>query len=455
MIGLDIGTSYIKLCLLDEAGTRLMQCRKQSPTFSEAHVIDTTYASTLFDSIENTLQRVIKHSIQCRCTPLALAITGVSPVLVAFDPDNPGEATTIPYWYIPSIDGTSVGIERTIRRIEYLTAYTNLKKRRATFLVDLIGYLNYRLTGNLSMNSITAGEIGISEDRSSDAVKSDLEHLFPGIPLQSPSDICGRATLRTGYSTAHVQVCVGATDSFGAAIAGRCTVSGSHMIYLGTFGSLMTVTQDLLPTLSHKVAIPTLPYRWSLSVPRFGPEVEHFASGKFPSVNTLSSLQEMDKFAAMSRPGANGILFHVPIWDRLGADHGHFGFVSRDNTTVYSKSAQARAVLEGLGHRIVVSRLVEDSMAAGCGVAGGGARSATWAQTLADVLGLPLRVSSSTPDAWPAAFIAGTALGWEHLMSEIGGALKVFRPNIKDHAKASETSEFASKWYAQNGWPTR
>ena len=113
------------------------------------------------------IQRLIGDAIVCASrkgqSVLAAAITAISPVLILFDPLDPDRAIAMPYWHLPSVDAAASGLDRTIRRIRMLRTKGVEARLSCPVICDLIGYLNFRLTGHLAVNSITAGELGFVE----------------------------------------------------------------------------------------------------------------------------------------------------------------------------------------------------------------------------------------------------------------------------------------------------
>ncbi len=123
----------------------------------------------------------------------------------------------------------------------------------------------------------------------------------------------------------------------------------------------------------------------------------------------------MDALAAGVRPGADGLLFHpylqgerAPYWDPLlRAD-----FIGL--TISHGKAHFARALYEGIGFSI--RDLLEAARGLGLNfgtirLMGGGARSATWRQIIADITGLTVERTESADASFGAALIAGIGTG--------------------------------------------
>src|SRR5690606_16865287 len=100
----------------------------------------------------------------------------------------------------------------------------------------------------------------------------------------------------------------------------------------------------------------------------------------------------MDKAAGSISPGANGLLFHpylqgerTPYWDPLLL--GDFLGI----TFAHDRSHFVRALYEGIAFSLydVLLALEEQGKSMGeARIIGGGSRSATWRQIVADVLGI-------------------------------------------------------------------
>ena len=132
----------------------------------------------------------------------------------------------------------------------------------------------------------------------------------------------------------------------------------------------------------------------------------------------------MDALAATAPVGSEGLLFHpylqgerAPHWDpKLRADfvgvtmqHGRAHFARALYEGIAYAIRDAMTVAEGLGMRYDTIRLI-----------GGGARSATWRQIMADVLGRQITVPANGDASFGAAMIAGIGVG---VFTDVGDAV--------------------------------
>jgi xylulokinase len=124
---------------------------------------------------------------------------------------------------------------------------------------------------------------------------------------------------------------------------------------------------------------------------------------------------EMDALAAEVPPGSRGLIFHpylqgerAPYWDPLlRAD-----FLGL--TMQHGRAEIARAVYEGIA--MSIRDLVEQARGVGqemgeVKLIGGGAKSATWRQIIADVTGLPMSIPGNGDASFGAALVAGVGAG--------------------------------------------
>ena len=128
-----------------------------------------------------------------------------------------------------------------------------------------------------------------------------------------------------------------------------------------------------------------------------------------------AAFAEMDRLASEIAPGAEGLLFHpylqgerAPYWDPfLRAD-----FIGM--TMQHGKAHFARALYEGVAFSI--RDLLETAKGFGLEfgatrLIGGGSRSATWRQIMADVTGLSIEKPENGDASFGAALVAGIGIG--------------------------------------------
>ena len=129
-----------------------------------------------------------------------------------------------------------------------------------------------------------------------------------------------------------------------------------------------------------------------------------------------AAFEEMDRLAGGVAPGSEGLIFHpylqgerAPYWDPLLRGD----FIGM--TMQHSRAHFARALYEGIAYSI--RDLLEAARALGLSfgtikLMGGGARSATWRQIIADVTGLAVERPGNGDASFGAALVAGVGVGF-------------------------------------------
>lgn len=152
----------------------------------------------------------------------------------------------------------------------------------------------------------------------------------------------------------------------------------------------------------------------------------------------------LDTAAATAGPGAGGLLFlpHLngqwaPHWD--ASLRGAFVGL----TAAHGRGHLARAVMEGVA--FALRDAIDEARARGLRLhelrlLGGGSRSATWTQALADVLDCTLSVPEQRSAAWGAALLTGIGAGfWPARADAIAPHVRIVQRCEPDPARREHT----------------
>jgi len=160
------------------------------------------------------------------------------------------------------------------------------------------------------------------------------------------------------------------------------------------------------------------------------------------SETPADAFNEMDRLAATIDPGSDGLLFHpylqgerAPYWDPdLRAD-----FIGL--TIQHTRAHLARAVYEGIAFSIrdLISDATDKGLEiSGARLIGGGARSETWSQIMADVTGLALEIPTQGDASFGSALVAGIGIGefvdTDEAIKRCVKIERVVKPNVKTTA---------------------
>jgi sugar (pentulose or hexulose) kinase len=313
-------------------------------------------------------------------------------------------------------------------------------------ITDLVGYLNWCLTRELTINSISLAEMGMI------AGVVDCEALSVGDGIAPRLVAAGQEIGGTSeWSAAELGVSAGipvgggCPDSMGSVVGAGLLHASEAMLYLGTFGSLLYLESDVDAILDAP-SCSALPFRWLLSVPGLGPKLESLSSEWFGVGNVVTRLHELDSAAAKSKPGAGGSLFLLPRWKDGMHAVGAFSFVRGRDGAVGDIPRRSRAVLEGLGY---ASYAIVGQFSKPLKVSGGGARSRSWLGALSSVLGVDICAQEMCWEATGTADIAARLL-WKGSISRpwyrSEGIVRADRELIQDNR--NRTTEL----YQMNGW---
>jgi xylulokinase len=281
-------------------------------------------------------------------------------------------------------------------------------------------YLRYRLTGAWATDFSDAigalmadNETGTWSPELIDLIGLNPEILPPILPASAiAGTITPEAAAHTGLK-AGTPVVVGSNDTTVEFFGVGATRPGIGGVKLATAGVLYLATQGpaVFPPIS--------------CYPHIMPGLYYTATGTNSCASAHRWLRDlmftdggftlMDEQAAQTPRGARGLLFHpylqgerAPYWDPLlRAD-----FVGL--TISHGQPEFARALYEGLAFSIrdLLNAARELGLSFGTiRLMGGGARSATWRQIIADVTGLTIERTESADASFGAALLAGLGIG--------------------------------------------
>lgn len=235
-------------------------------------------------------------------------------------------------------------------------------------------------------------------------------------PVREPTAIAGQLTPQAATCcglAVGTPVVVGSNDTTVEFFGVGCLEPGQTAIKLATAGVLfLAVDRPLVvPPISCYPHI--LPERYYLATGTNACASAHrwVRDRCFPEL----SFEAMDALASEAPAGSGGILFHPylqgergPHWD----PHLRGNFLGL--SMAQERSHLARAVYEGIAYSI--ADLLDDARAKSlefgpARLLGGGGRSATWRQILADVTGLSMEIPETADASFGAALLAGVGVG--------------------------------------------
>lgn len=322
------------------------------------------------------------------------------------------------------------------------------------------GYINYRLTGTLTLDPVHAALLQLRDYTSGEwsAALCDLcgvepahfPPIFPGHHVQG--EVTREAAEATGLLPG-TPVMAGGVDGSAAALEAGAVYPGMAAEMTGTSTVLLMpndghVTEPAFIAMPH--AVPGVDLLLGAMVAS-GASLRWFRD-QFGQIETQAGAQMgIDPFDLLTQQAAqvdsNGLIFlpymmgeRAPIW-HTQARGVFFGL-----TLATPRAALIRALLEGtafaLRHNVDVARQAGVQINEIRSV-GGGTRSSLWNQIKADVLGLPVLLPRTSVGApFGNAMLVGMGLGY---YPDIGQALKDivqvrtrYEPDQANHRRYSE-----------------
>lgn len=437
-LGIDLGTSALKVLLLDAQGQRVGEGEAGFPTRSDqpqqAEQSPQDWLAAAADAMVQ-LRGQLASEVDWPARVGAIGLTGQLPTLVCLGADGPlGAAIT---WRDGRADGLAAERITPRRRREIydrtgmpidgrylapmLARHFGERLGEVRLALSAKDFLLWALTGIACTEPSTAAGYGLydlTEQRFSTALARDWQtplELLPPVRdsngLAGPLDERGARLLglRTG-----IPVSTGAADSVCAAYALSGLDEQCASISLGTSAVVVGATRQLqFDRQARCLVTPHVQPGW------YGREMDLMATGS--GHQWLSQLfdwrhGELDARAARSLPGARGLLFppylaggeQGALWNPA-LKAGLFGL-----TLAHSADDIARAYLEGVCFELrrCVDVLAEQSPVRAVAVSGNITKVPSSAQLLADILGRPVRLASQkSPAAQGAASLAGTLAG--------------------------------------------
>ncbi len=445
LLGIDAGSSSVKVCAYDRSGRllgrsdRRMILSHPRPSWAEMD------AEAMWGEVAAAVRGAVSGVPGTEAVKVAgIGVSSACPTTVFMDGDNRPVRPAIVY-----LD------HRSHRVVERFTGRAGLAGHFAgtgnrpgcstSWLANLVwlrenepdvwkrvrrvalfgGYLAQRMTGRAVVDwtqaSYSGGfRVGDPEKGWDDALLSLWE--IDRSVLAEPGWSCLPAGVLSSSAARDFGIEPGATVAFGAADTAASAFAlgmrdfGEVFESAGTSGVITfcldrPVFDDAFMNRCH-----VFPGRWLAhgAMSTLGGAFNWLRQRVWPD---LGGMEELERLAAESGPGANGLIFlpylageRSPIWDPAAS--GLWLGLRMDHT----RGDLIRAVFEGtaFGLKQIVER---GKRVWGCapesllGV-GGGARSMLWSEIKSDILGIEyLRADEPDAAAWGAAVIGGVAAG--------------------------------------------
>jgi len=265
-------------------------------------------------------------------------------------------------------------------------------------------------------------------------------------PVKEPQEIAGRVTAEAARATglaAGTPVVIGSNDTTVELYGAGAIEAGQGAIKLATAGVvfLAAARPEVHPPVScYPHIIPGLWYMAS-GINACATAHRWVRDTFFADLDPETAFAEMDRLASAVAPGCDGLIFHpylmgerAPHWDPklrgdfLGLTLGH------------SRAHFARACYEGIAFALndvlLTAKRLSGATFGDMRLLGGGARSATWRQIIADVTGLTVKVPANGDASFGAALVAAVGIGlFETPAAAVRHCARIAEENQPDEAR--------------------
>jgi xylulokinase len=478
LLGIDVGTSSCKCCLLDADGNVLGSAAQEySPCFPKPGWVEQD-PSDWYRACVASLQRLAQQTDIPLSRIGAVGTTGQMRGATFLDRSGATVRRSI-LWsdlrcelevaelkascaeLLQRITHNPINTMCTLPKLLWVMRHEPETWERTAALIYPKDYINFRLTGSLATDLSDASGSSFY-DLESQTWSREILDLFSISPRKLPElypsyavvgTVSRAARLETGLAEG-TPVTAGGSDATVELLAIGVENARQCKIRLGTSGALSTVIDRLDNRLAQGY------YCWSYLIPgHWMIDVNTRACANstlwlkdvfFSEMRDSEAAYRLMEQEAASVPlGAEGLFFHpyllgedAPYW-QAHLKGSFFGL-----TLAHRRAHCVRAALEGTAFALRDARSVLGSLVNGFEehiFVGGGVKNALWLSIVADVLGVNGRSAVHTDAALGAAMIAGIGTG---LFSNIGEAIRKcsrlqgeVRHNAANHAAYSALFE--------------
>ena len=465
LLGIDVGTTGTKTLLFTEDGKFVAHAYRGYELSTPAVGESEQDPEDFWRAICETVRAVCTGDIGARVAAISLSTQGGT--LVTVDKEgrplrpaivwNDARCDAERQKYLDEVGAAETMYEKTgwkLGRALLALEIRHLKDNepdvfaRADYFLSVPDYVSLKMTGIPAVDPSNAGIdqlVDIRTGRYDEALLAFAGVTEARLPrLVASGDVIGhlspRAAEALGLSTDAVLV-AGAHDQYAVALGAGALKSGDILIGSGTCWVVTAIGSefDFASNLAQSVAaVPGL--RGSLlSLSSGGVCLEWLRKNVATADGTLIDFKTLDAEAAKVKAAEDG-LFFLPFAGRYA--NGRFtkaSFVGLDLS--HGRFHMARAVMEGVVFQILwfLEKFKTKPRKEGITLAGGASKSPIWAQLLADVSGLPVRIPALADLACVGAALLAGVGGGVYESAEAGYrrfavAERVLTPDPERHA---------------------
>lgn len=475
VVGIDIGTTAVKVLVLDDAHHITFEMSKSHPFFAERHGWAEEDANTWWNHTCELLQATMDHLRTVSSGPFEIAgvgLSGMVPAIVLLDAEGRPVRRTIQQNDARCVEqieqvrqrlnqdvlfqktGGYTNQQHILPRLLWIRQHEPQVWARVRRVCGSYDWIAHCLTGEWSLELNWAAESGMFDIHHRQWIE-DQFRMFdipcPWLPpVREPTEVVGLVTVEASLQTGlppGTPVIAGSADHVASALAAGVLDSGDMLIKFGGAGDILFCTDRLQTHERLFFDYHDIPGKYLLNgcMASSGSLVRWFVNQFVPGGTEEDIFRRLDDEAEKIPAGSDGLVVlpyllgeKTPIFDP-DARGVLFG-LSLHHTPVHVFRAILESVIYGFRHHIDV--LAEKGLSPTRVYAtNGGAKSRLWVQIAADILGRPVTSFKGHPgSSLGAAFLAGMAVGmykrWDEILKCIPER-QTLQPNPTAHNRYS------------------
>ncbi len=428
LLGIDIGTSSLKVALVDLAGNRLAEYKQPSAISQPAPgFVEQEPEAAWWQAVQAGIRHCLRESGAAPGDVAAICASGMVPNLCPLDENGKVVRPSILYRdnrALPQVralreaGGGEFTQQDVLPKLLWMKHNEPARYARVRTVLNSHSYVVYRLTGSMSSDHDSAAIFGGVYDPAGRCwlpERMAALGLDPAVlpPLYNPLDIVAGVSAEAAQLTglaAGTPVLAGTGDSYTALVGAGVVDAREGLIYLGTAGTFLGLRSPLAGLLGK-----TSPFISGDAVfvgnVLMGGEISRWFKDSFLGAPQLD-IRQLEAEAARVPAGADG-LFALPhlLGERTPQQNPLARGVLFGLTNAHTQAHAYRALLEGVAYVLRDSFLASGAGLDRVAICGGGAASPLWRAIIASALGQTLTFLPAADNALGTAYLAGLALG--------------------------------------------
>ena len=455
-LGIDVGTTGLKSVLYDTNGSTLAKASREYPTMHPR-----PGWAEQSPQLWWKLTKAVIHEVLAKVSPptknniAGICVSSLAPIVLPVD--RKGEPLRPAIIWMDTRGGKP---HDPVPKFLWIKQNEPDILRRTHKFLSANGFINFKLTGQLTVDITQAPGMGLFEMPDFlDASLLPEVHLF--------SEVIGKVTAEAASETGLAEgtpVVAGAADAFSALIGAGAVKAGRAVEFTGHSCCIMICTDKPYPEVQDEglftgggmgFAIVSGAMSSGGGLLRWYRDALGYLELESARRLGLDPYQIMDLEASKIPPGSDGLVIlpyiageRSPIWN-ANARAVIFGLY-----LTHSRAHIVRAILEAVAYGL--RHLIDTAEGAGVRIdelrsAGGGSKSDVWLQIKADVLNKPIYRVHAEAETLGDAIIAGVGVGvYDDLFStcvELAEVNKVINPNPDQHKLYTKLYEIYREIY--------